>query len=246
MLNTNYLNSILKELNLHIERTDNGEYIISNYTDNITDLLSRKEGFYEYSFTKDDINYLLKITNKSLTITNDLRETIILDNNGFEYYQREPKKEQNLAFVSIQKNILSFYQNKQNKDHPNERYSISVKIHNAPNYFVLYDLSETQTINGEHKKDSSVSHEDGVLVRKYTERHYDINGHLAGGNTQEETIDEEMESYVISEVSSFEHVNELITRIDSLVPGILDILYDINPHLKTIVNNINKKSYKLM
>ena len=244
MLNIEGLNNILILLNLRLKRNEKGEYLISNYNSNITDRLSNSNGNYEYTFIKDDITYHLTINERTLIITNSLRETIIFNNEGFQYSEIKSNQDQNKSHVSISSNQISFYKSNDIKATQEDHYSIGMKAHTARNLFLFYKLSETIGLNGTLKKDTIITTDDNTSYEVNTTRHYNEAGSLTYSTEDGLDIEDDIDEYIIDKITTQDFIKELLSRIDDILPGLLNYLKNINPNMESIINNFGNKTKK--
>ncbi len=234
MLNTEALNNLLNSLNLQIERM-NGEYFIHNYNSNITDRIISNGKQYEYTFIKDETIYHLTITNNSITLKNNLRESITFNKEGFQYCEKESNEEHNKSLVTINRSLISFFKQDILKGTQEPHHAIGVKAHTGRDIFILYKASEDIGINGTLKKDTLITYEDDKVMRKDTTRHYNEQGKMTNGSVQDQEIDADMDEYIIQELLTHPHIEELLSRIDTILPEVSTYLLAINPNLEPII-----------
>lgn len=245
MLNLESLNLLLKSLNLQLEKV-NGVIYVHDYNSDTFQTLTKKDDKYHYLFYKDEIVYHLTFDSTHLKLSNGLGEVITIGDNSFEYCKKDDKDiSRNESLLVVNPGVLSFYQQKKLKATPEEHYAVSIKTRTARDIFLFYKKSETIGLNGTLKMDSIASYddEDIAIIENHT-RHYNNDGHLINSDSDEITLGDDLNEFVIEEFSSQNHTRELLARVNTIIPGIGDALIKINPNLLPIIQRITDKTKK--
>ncbi len=242
MLNVEYINSIIRMLNLSIRRTEKGEYEITDYTANITDKLKCTNDQYEYNFIRDNTNYHISINKDSIIITNDLNESITFGDKDFQYCVKKSNQSENKALITLANNQLSFYQSKEIPATKEEHYYISIKAFALGRNISLYKVSESIGLNGTLKKDTTITNDEGGYLRTETERFYNEEGKLINSSTNQEEIDSDYYDYVIEDFASHDFILILLDRLETIMPGITNKMITYNNNLGAVLEKTNTQN----
>ena len=232
MLNTIELNRILNLLNLNIS-FQNGKYYMSNYTDNTNDTLEKLDGYYSYTFTKDEEQYTIKINPTSLIIFHN-HQIISFNTDGFTYQEKE--NEVNREHVYIFGNTISFYQN----DGTN---SFSIKINTSRGKFDFLKIAEQTKILETYKQDTVIQRTEQGTSKSVIKRVYSDRGILTNFNRNETVSSTPIEEAILNEIHIYDLPFQLMNKINTIIPDIISYLIETNQCIERIRldNNSPKK-----
>ncbi len=225
MLNLIELNKILNLLNLNITVED-GKYYITNYTSNTVEIIFKKENYFEYSFLLNEVPYLIKFNKDEIIIIRN-QEEIIFNHEGFNYHEID-KQPFNKSRVTIYSSQLSFYSIEENN-------SISIKATNAKDKFIFAKIAEETRNNDIQKKDTIFQKGEQYNLRIINNRIYANTGQLVSTSNQVDGIQYILDEIIAISISKYDIPQELMNRIEDMLPGITEYLQEMNPNLKRIL-----------
>ena len=222
MLNVEKLNQVLSILNITISRNNTMYFVYDNDT-NTSSLLKLNKNNYEF----DKQNYHVQIQESKIIISNDNNELLVIDDNGINYLEKENNDHFYKTNFLVSDNKITFYK----KDDNTGR---SIQLIVSDDSFNYLKLSETVIQNGELKTDSTISKNDGKILRVNRTRKYNKEGHRITGSIQSEEFDGEISEYIKNEIKDNPLIEEMFEKIDSFIPDLSEYLKENNTHLKSI------------
>lgn len=192
--------------------------------------------YYEYNYCIDNKEYLLKFNNKHIIVCNSNKESITLNNDSFMYCKRDKKDSINIEQVIVERNLLSFYNRVINND---SEYATSIKASSFRDIFTFAKIAREIKKDYLEKVDTIINYEDDKTNISITNRKYDNKGHLIDNTYYAEESDRDINEYILNELNN-DTVYNLLSKIDNILPGIIDLLKEININLNGI-NSMNKK-----
>lgn len=226
MLNTVELNKILNLLNLSIS-FKNGKYYMSDYTANITDLLNKNGNHFEYTVRRDENIFFISFNERELLIANNQHQ-MVFNNEGFTYQERE-EPEYNKSLVHIHRTQLNFYNDE-------ETSRLSIKANTNSNSFIFLKIAEEIRGTNTLKNDTIIQKtNDDRTIKSLTSRTYNKKGLLVSSTSEAKKTYDSLDDLITQEISEYDTPQVLITRLESLLPGITDVFLTMNPNLDKIL-----------
>ncbi len=228
MLNIDKINKILNSLNLEVVEKNKVYYMLDN---NKLSILNVHNNLYEYSFTRDDIDYHIQFNNSKVIINNSKNERLTISNNEVMYEEKEEDSIYNKNTFAMSGNAINFYK----KERMDQGYkSLSIKVHCHDNYFSYLKVSETTGLDGTFKKDFIVDKEKNQTIRTNLTRKYNEQGSQITGSVQREEISSPINDYILQQLEEVTIIEELLDQINNFVPDITTLLEENNKQLKTL------------
>ncbi len=226
-------NKVLALLNLKLVTKGKDYLILNSNTDEIT-RLQPKENAYEYFFIKDEIAYYLQITNDKLLMKTSEGNNFIFKEDEFLYSVPEEDGVFNKEVMNVTNNSLSFYE-KTPLDEGYQSKGIRTSFENGE--FIYLKTSEDFSFDGTFKKDNIFREEKSMPKKIIMTRKYNSEGKQLIGSIQEELIDNEINDCILDEIKENDVVENIITKVDNLIPGVIEMLEEQFRQLEII----NKK-----
>jgi len=233
MLNIEKTNEILNLLDLNLIERDNGKFLMDNNNDEVK-RLNNNTKMNDYFFVKDNNPYYIQLSDNALIIKAANGANITIYDNEFLYEVKDENSKFNLEVINLTNNSLNFYE-KTKLDDDYQSYGIRAGFQN--NKFNYLKLSEDMDMNGLFKKDTMIrDSKEGTQITKMTRKYNDLGKQICG-SIQDNYTTSDLDDLITKILNSQSIITNLTDNLESVIPGITDILRNNYEHL----NRINKK-----
>lgn len=196
----------------------------------------RTQDYFQFSFEKDGVVYVVKFNEGLLKIQNNKHEGMVISRDEVSYSENHGKTGFNKSFVVYSPQYLSFYHNDDSIEDIESSTSYSI-------YANMKRMKKSTSI----KSDSTVS-EDITIEKvydiptaKHIKRKVNNKGIQVMGSVYEEYLNVDVPEYIKEEICSSDTISTLIQKMDTMIPGITKYYSGYNPALAEIVKSKQEK-----
>lgn len=230
MMNIEKANEILNLLNLKLIYRNNIRYLMNNNNDEVIKLNNNTK-CNDYFFVKDDNPYYIQLSDKTLSIMTSEGAHITINGDEFLYEVKDEEDKFNLEVVNLTNNSLNYYEKTPIE---NGFESHGIRAHHTNGEFDYLIISDDINVQTMLKKDIKVrTGSNGPYKTKIT-RKYNDEGKQITGSLQDELIDDYLSDYILNELNNQSIITELNNKLETAVPGIVDILKNNYKHLNSV------------
>ena len=238
MLNKEPFYNFLNLLHIDIVLGENNGLFIFDFNSNQNIKLHKTNDYYECMLYRDGESFVIRFNQDMFQLNNNRKETILLENEQFSFFQKEDDSDYNQSFIHCDSTNINFYS--KNVDDSTIPCTCSIKILNNFEYLkVAYTFRQ----NGLLKNDFIIQKEEGKSVRKGLERRFNENGLLVFNDSFSQDIFSVYDS-IQEELKGCTTIPPLLHEMNSMIPGIVDYLIESYPNFKVVMDNVVSSKQK--